>query len=152
MPRQRGGSAGKSGLHPSSSQMITITMTALRLPLVRFSKCTISNTGVRRVLSEFSTTTLRQVQHPAPASTSNRFLPRFLDPSIYWRGSKPISKIKGLQGPKPWNPATFYIVRQCLRPPLDGLSMGNSKADIRSGIGYVLMYRLPGNPNDRAET
>lgn len=96
----------------SSSQIIMITMAVLRLrPLVRFSKCTIPNFKVCHSYSKFSTVAFHQLQHPAPASTSNRFLPRFMDPSIYWRGSKSVSKIKGSQGPKPWNPATFYIVR-----------------------------------------
>lgn len=129
-------------------------MAVLRLqPLIRFSKCTISNNGACRGYSEFSTVAFHQLQHPAPTSTSNRFLPRFLDPSIYWRGSRSILKTKEPQGPKAWNPATFYIVRQCpaYEMPLGRLSIGNLKADIRFIIGYIHLYRIPSNPNDYNE-
>lgn len=103
---------------PPQHPTITAAMAALPLrPLARLSSRAILDIGAHHGYSGFSTIALHQLQHPAPASTARRFLPRFLDPSIYWSGPKSVSRTKnsqGPQGPKPWNPATFYIVCQPL--------------------------------------
>jgi hypothetical protein len=92
-------------------------MAALRLrPFIRLANAAAQRPRALNGVSGFSTISMHQLKHPAPASASTRYLPRFLDPRIYWQSSKSDSKAKGPQGKKPWNPATFYIVRQALLP------------------------------------
>ncbi|KAI5845182.1 hypothetical protein DFP73DRAFT_594316 [Morchella snyderi] len=92
-------------------------MAALRLrPFIRLANAAAQRPHTPNGVSGFSTISMHQLKHPAPASASTRYLPRFLDPRIYWQSSKSDSKAKGPQGEKPWNPATFYIVRQILLP------------------------------------
>ncbi|KAL7276083.1 hypothetical protein RUND412_000930 [Rhizina undulata] len=75
-------------------------------PLLRSSFSAIPRTA------RFSTTALRPVQHPSPAlSTGSRFIPRFLNPSLYVGSLKKKKKaLAGKEKPKEWNPATFFIV------------------------------------------
>ncbi|RPB16333.1 hypothetical protein P167DRAFT_602531 [Morchella conica CCBAS932] len=85
-------------------------MAALRLrPFTRLANAAAQRPRALNGVSGFSTISMHQLKHPAPASASTRYLPRFLDPRIYWQSSKSASKAKGPQGKKPWNPATFYI-------------------------------------------
>ncbi|KAH0612906.1 uncharacterized protein H6S33_009286 [Morchella sextelata] len=85
-------------------------MAALRLrPFIRLANAAVQRPRALNGVSGFSTISMHQLKHPAPASASTRYLPRFLDPRIYWQSSKSDSKAKGPQGKKPWNPATFYI-------------------------------------------
>ncbi|KAG0138711.1 hypothetical protein HOY82DRAFT_544632 [Tuber indicum] len=89
-----------------------MTLQRLRPNLTRIinSKC------VTYPLAQFSTVCPRLIQHPTPSRT--RFLPRILDPAVWFPFYKTETR-KGKAGskegkPKIHNPATFFVVMAML--------------------------------------
>lgn len=83
---------------------------------LRLRNLAVFNSGLFRGYSGFSTISVHQLKHSVPTKTSTRYLPQFLDPRIYWNSSKSGPRAKEQHEKRPWNPATFYIVRRFLLP------------------------------------